>query len=133
MNATPRDTKVKEPAEVFEPVSEWSAQEAITCFASSGSVGVVDLGASQTVIGSKQVPELLHELPPNIRSQVRKTSDLVQPCISFWEPSNVDQSDRAHLARAQDLVPHSNCPRPDTIFAVKRIPSYHSSRHRCRS
>ena len=74
MNATPRDTKVKEPAEVFEPVSEWSAQETITCFASSGSVGVVDLGASQTVIGSKQVPELLHELPSNIRSQVRKTS-----------------------------------------------------------
>ena len=31
-----------------EPVAEWSAQEAVTCFASSGSVGVVDLGASQS-------------------------------------------------------------------------------------
>ena len=31
-------------------------------FASSGTVGVVDLGASQTVIGSQQIPELLQRL-----------------------------------------------------------------------
>ena len=41
-------------------------------FASSGTVGVVDLGASQTVIGSKQVTELLQGLPDHIRSQVRR-------------------------------------------------------------
>lgn len=35
-------------------------------FASSGMVGVVDLGASQTVIGSQQVPELLQRLPLHI-------------------------------------------------------------------
>lgn len=45
-------------------VTEWSAQEENICFASSGTIGVVDLGASQTVIGdNKQVPELLNNLP----------------------------------------------------------------------
>ena len=42
-------------------------------FASSGTVGVVDLGASQSVIGSQQVPELLSQLPLNIQKQVRRT------------------------------------------------------------
>lgn len=41
-------------------------------FASSGTSGVVDLGASQTVIGSKQVVELLEGLPSNIRQRVRR-------------------------------------------------------------
>ena len=43
-----------------------------TLFASSGSIGVVDLGASQTVIGSNQVNELLANLPSVVRSQVRR-------------------------------------------------------------
>ena len=43
-----------------------------TLFASSGTVGVVDIGASQTVIGDKQVPELLANLPQEIREQVRQ-------------------------------------------------------------
>ena len=43
-------------------------------FASSGTVGVVDLGASQSVIGSKQVPELLSNLPQHIRKSVRRTA-----------------------------------------------------------
>lgn len=47
-----------------EPVAERSALEAITRFASAGTIGVVDPGASQTVIGSKQVPELLSNLSP---------------------------------------------------------------------
>ena len=41
-------------------------------FASSGTSGVVDLGASQTVIGSKQVVELLEGLPKEIRQRVRR-------------------------------------------------------------
>ena len=44
-----------------------------THFASSGASGVVDLGASQTVIGSNQVTELLQGLPDQIRAQVRRT------------------------------------------------------------
>ncbi len=43
-----------------------------TLFASSGSIGVVDLGASQTVIGSNQVNELLANLPSSVRSQIRR-------------------------------------------------------------
>ena len=43
-------------------------------FASSGTVGVVDLGASQSVIGSKQVPELLSNLPEEIRKAVRRSA-----------------------------------------------------------
>ena len=69
-----RETKVSSPAGSLAPVPEWSAQEAITCFASTGSIGVVDLGASQTVIGSKQVPELLESIPETIRKQIKKTS-----------------------------------------------------------
>ena len=63
-----------QPDRQIESVMEWSAQEATTCFASSGSIGVVDLGASQTVIGSNQVPDLLANLPDHIRKQVKKTS-----------------------------------------------------------
>ncbi len=42
-------------------------------FASSGTVGVVDLGASQTVIGSQQIPELLQKLPAGVKDRVKRT------------------------------------------------------------
>ena len=42
-------------------------------FASTGTTGVVDLGASQTVIGSNQVSELLSKLPDSVRQQVKRT------------------------------------------------------------
>ena len=42
-------------------------------FASSGTIGVVDLGASQTVIGSQQIPELLQKLPACVRDRVKRT------------------------------------------------------------
>lgn len=41
-------------------------------FASSGTIGVVDLGASQTVMGHLQLKELLEQLPQAIRVQVRR-------------------------------------------------------------
>ena len=51
-------------AECQSPASDSSSSEIIpSYFATSGTVGVVDLGASQTVIGSEQVPELLSNLP----------------------------------------------------------------------
>ena len=46
--------------------------KAIVCFASSGTVGVVDLGASQTVMGHQQLKDLLNQLPSEIRVQVRR-------------------------------------------------------------
>ena len=39
-------------------------------FATSQAVGILDLGASQTVMGRHQVAEFLEELPPNVRRQV---------------------------------------------------------------
>jgi hypothetical protein len=44
-------------------------------FASTGSIGAVDLGASQTVIGSQQVPELLSQIPEWVRKDVKR-----KPC-----------------------------------------------------
>eukprot|EP00435_Cladocopium_sp_Y103_P015268 s676_g3.t1 len=46
--------------------------ECPSLFATSGTVGVVDLGTSQTVIGSEQVPEMLSQLPTWVRQQVRR-------------------------------------------------------------
>jgi len=44
-------------------------------FASTGSIGAVDLGASQSVIGSQQVPELLSQIPEWVRKDVKR-----KPC-----------------------------------------------------
>ena len=41
-------------------------------FVSTGTQGVVDLGASQTVIGSVQIPDLLKQLPVEVGSQIRR-------------------------------------------------------------
>ena len=54
-----------------------------TCFASHGSFGIVDLGATKTVIGSKLVPELLNSLDPSIRSQVTRC-----PCVVTFRFGN---------------------------------------------
>ena len=43
-------------------------------FVTTGTMGIVDLGASQTVIGDKQVPELLQLLPSNVRDRIQRTS-----------------------------------------------------------
>ena len=43
-------------------------------FVSTGTMGIVNLGASQTVIGDKQVPELLQQLPQNVRDRIQRTS-----------------------------------------------------------
>ena len=42
-------------------------------FASSGTNGIVDLGASQTVIGSQQVTDLLQGLPDHVRAKAHRT------------------------------------------------------------
>jgi len=43
-------------------------------FATTGATGIVDLGASQTVVGEHQVKELLSSLPEEIQHQVQRTS-----------------------------------------------------------
>ena len=58
--------------QVSEPNPLVSLDHCPSLFASVGSVGVVDLGASQTVIGSQQVPELLAQLPDGVRQGVKR-------------------------------------------------------------
>lgn len=43
-------------------------------FATTGAVGIVDLGASQTVIGAQQVKDLIGSLPQHVQSQIQRTS-----------------------------------------------------------
>ena len=40
----------------------------------TGTIGVVDLGASQTVMGDQQLKEFLQNLPASVRSKVRRSS-----------------------------------------------------------
>lgn len=49
-----------------------TANSADVHFASHGSFGVVDLGASKTVIGSKHIPDLLKSFDPSIREKLRR-------------------------------------------------------------
>ena len=59
--------------ELTEEISQDSRTD-VACFASSGTVGIVDLGASRTVVGSQQVKEILNGVPEHIRSRIRRTS-----------------------------------------------------------
>ncbi len=51
-----------------------NSEECETSFASTGTTGVVDLGASQSVIGNQQIPDLLKQLPSEVRQQIRRTN-----------------------------------------------------------
>eukprot|EP00435_Cladocopium_sp_Y103_P014959 s628_g3.t1 len=52
-------------------------------FVSHGPFGIVDLGASQTVIGVQQVPDLLSHLPKGVRDRVQKV-----PCHTMFRFGN---------------------------------------------
>ena len=52
-------------------------------FVSHGPFGIMDLGASQTVIGRQQVPELLKHLPVAVAAQVQKV-----PCQTIFRFGN---------------------------------------------
>ena len=43
-------------------------------FATTGAIGIADLGASQTVIGSEQVRDLISNLPEHVRRALKRTS-----------------------------------------------------------
>jgi hypothetical protein len=45
---------------------------ASACFATHGSFGVVDMGATKTVIGSQKIGELLASLEPQVRQKVSR-------------------------------------------------------------
>ena len=69
-----RNEKSMEPSGSLRPECELRSESggkpsenAVLCFASHGSLGVVDLGATKTVIGSNNIKGLIENLHPNIR------------------------------------------------------------------
>ena len=55
----------------------------VAMFVSHGPYGIMDLGASQTVIGSQQVESLLSHLPMSIQSRVQRVP--CQTIFRFWQ------------------------------------------------
>lgn len=78
----PQPTKIVTEVSVNHPCQE-PASTADALFASSGPYGIVDLGASQTVIGRSQVDELLSHLHDSIRSAVQTV-----PCSTVFRFGN---------------------------------------------
>ena len=52
----------------------WPSETCDAHFATTGSIGIVDLGASQTVVGDHQVKEILQSLPEHVQKQVKRTT-----------------------------------------------------------
>ena len=69
---SPLTSKTEMPASVDSTGHQSTPREQEALFVHHGPCGIVDLGASQTVIGSSQVQQLLQELPTNIQKQIRK-------------------------------------------------------------
>ena len=67
----------------IEPKSPIECAEAIACFASHGPFGLVDLGASQTVIGQEQLNSLWKHLPVEITKNIRRI-----PCQTIFRFGN---------------------------------------------
>ena len=64
-------------APVEGPMQTTASAEAETCFATHDTWGIVDTGATKTVMGSSHVKEFLAGLPPNVRNCVRRSSSNV--------------------------------------------------------
>ena len=76
--------------------STCNTQSEVTCFASHGSFGVVDLGASQSVIGQRQLEQVLDSLGSEIRKLVIETK-----CDTIFRFGN---SSTVHCQKAM-LIP----------------------------
>ena len=57
---------------VAMPDSAFSSVQEMTLFASHDSYGVVDLGATKTVIGSDNIPSLLQGIHPEVRKKLQR-------------------------------------------------------------
>jgi len=80
------------------PVSPEHPNNEDILFVSQGCNGIVDLGASQTVMGEYQLREFLHDLPDNVRTKVREQK--VSMTFRFGNNSTV-ACDRAILVPVQ--------------------------------
>ena len=61
-----------QPCHFDKPSQTPSIPMSETCFATHGSFGVVDLGATKTVIGSQLVGDLISNLQPHVRQQLTR-------------------------------------------------------------
>ena len=71
----PINARQQKPAVIASPEEPMTVPN--TCdalFATTGSIGIVDLGASQTVVGDHQIGEILQSLPEQIRERVKRTT-----------------------------------------------------------
>ena len=66
------------------------------CFASTGSFGIVDLGASQTVVGKQQIDHVISSLPEVVQNQIKEI-----PCNTIFRFGN---SSTVHCQKAK-LIP----------------------------
>ena len=87
-------------------------------FVSHGSLGVVDSGASQNVMGASQLPEFLAEIPSEVRSQVKEG-----PChITFkFGNSSTSTCQRAIYVPLGPAGKNSHRRRPDGVLIVKQL------------
>ena len=65
------DPQLEPPAQVSEMSPKINFSETI-CFASHGSFGIVDLGASQTIIGENQLSQVLASFPRPVQQAIRE-------------------------------------------------------------
>eukprot|EP00435_Cladocopium_sp_Y103_P002596 s5225_g1.t1 len=57
-----------------DPDTASDRQDSVACFATHGSFGILDLGASKTVIGSDSLPELIQSLDESTRQGLQRTA-----------------------------------------------------------
>ena len=79
--------RVDHPSSLTSAMPEMSpvpkGPESVAMFVSHGPFGIMDMGASQTVIGRQQVPDLLKHLPVAVAAQVQKV-----PCQTIFRFGN---------------------------------------------
>ena len=68
------------------------SEPALALFASHGTSGILDTGATKSVIGSKLLPSFLEGLPKEVRSQLSRTSCEVWQSGNFRQQSSVGNS-----------------------------------------
>ena len=74
--------QLKSPPE-SQPMSSVASTDAEAMFVSHGPCGIVDLGASQTVIGKQQMQDLMTHVPKSVQKQIQRV-----PCHTVFRFGN---------------------------------------------
>ena len=113
---------------VVHPLPGNDAQEAMSCFATHDAWGIVDLGASKTVIGSQHVSELIRSLDSTIRSQLQRC-----PCnitFRFGNEGTLSSEKGYRTADRTIQAQDSSCARWNPIFAFEHTDACLASPYR---